>query len=136
MRASAAMSAAAEGRVSPASTHSAPAAVQRSRSTAYSDQAASAVNRVSVYAIDWTNAVGYAPHSAASTIPVRGPCRRAPTAKIPQAARSPAVQATAIPAPWTVKGVTVARPRSRAGSSGKKARSGWAPPSGRVTVWP
>lgn len=74
------MSAAAEGRVSPARTHRAPAVIQRSLSTAYSDQAASAVNRVSVYAIDCTNAVGYAPHSAASTTPVRRPCSLAPTA--------------------------------------------------------
>ncbi len=54
----AAMSAAAVGRVRPASTHSAPATIQRPVRTAYSAQAASAVNRVSVYAIDCTNAVG------------------------------------------------------------------------------
>lgn len=74
------MSAAAVGRVSPARTQSAPATIQRPLRTAYSAQAASAVNRVSVYAIDWTNAVGYTPHSAASTTPVRRPRRWAPTA--------------------------------------------------------
>ncbi len=132
----AAISAAAEGRVSPASTHRAPATIHRRVSTQYSDQAASAVNRVSVYAIDWTNAVGYTPHSAASTTPARRPYSRAPTAKIPQAASSPATQATSSPAPARPSGVTSAMPRSSAGSSGKKARSEWTPTSGSVTVYP
>ncbi|CAM5229053.1 hypothetical protein STANM309S_04357 [Streptomyces tanashiensis] len=132
----AAISAAAVGRVSPATAHSTPARIQRPRSTAYSDQAARAVNSVSVYAIDWTNAVGYTPQRTASRTPARGPNACVPHRAIPQAAASPAVQETRSPAVAASRGRTAERPRSRAGRSGKKARSEWTSPFGRVTWYP
>ena len=81
------------GRVSPASAASRPAVTQRPVSTAYSDQAASAVNSDSLYAIDCTIPTGSTAHSSTAQTPARRPYTWSATAKIPQAAASEASSA-------------------------------------------
>ncbi|GAA3307362.1 hypothetical protein GCM10020295_66020 [Streptomyces cinereospinus] len=126
-----------------------PAVSQRPVSTAYSDQAASAVNRDSVYAIDCTIPTGGTAHSSTAQTPTRRPppspgspvppspnrpCTWSATAKIPQAAASEASRLTAKPAPAYDSGVTVCSSRSSQGSSGKKkARLECTSPLGRRT---
>lgn len=122
------------GRVSPASEDSTPAHIQRSVSTAYRLQAASAVNSASEYAIDCTIPTGSAAHSAASATPARGPCSRSPVAYSAQAAPSDASQATSSPASAGDSVVSADRPRSSQGNSGKKARLECTSPVGSATV--
>lgn len=83
------------GRVNPAKRQSTPAVSQRSRSRAYRVQAASAVNKPSLYDIVWTMLCGSSPQSTASMIPTRRPWSRLPMANSPQAAASAAIQASA-----------------------------------------
>lgn len=130
----AATTAAPTGRVSPASEASTPAQIQRPVSTAYTPQAASAVNSDSEYAIDCAIPTGSAAHSAASATPARCPCSRSPVAYSAQAAPSDVTQATAIPASAADSGESADSPRSSQGSSGKKARLECTSPSGSATV--
>lgn len=94
------------------------------------------MNSDSLYAIDCTIATGSAAHSATASTPARRPYRRSATAKIPQAAASPATAETTRPAdPWPSP-VTAETKRSSQGSSGKKARLEWTSPLGRTTSYP
>lgn len=61
------------GRVRPASRASVPAVSHRPVRTAYSDQAASAVNSDSLYAIDCTIPTGRTAHSTTAHTPARRP---------------------------------------------------------------
>ncbi len=130
----AATTAAPTGRVSPASEASTPAHIHRPVSTAYTPQAASAVNSDSEYAIDCTIPTGSAAHRAARAIPARGPCSRSPVAYSAQAAASDVSQATTIPASAGDSGERADSPRSSHGSSGKKARLECTSPLGSWTV--
>lgn len=84
--------------------------------------------------MDCTIPTGSTPHSTASVTPVRRPYSRSPTAKIPQAANSEAIQLTSRPASAAPSGESAARARSNQGSSGKKARSEWTAPPGSRRV--
>ncbi|CAM5507148.1 hypothetical protein SHIRM173S_11646 [Streptomyces hirsutus] len=121
------------GRVRPASDARIPAVTQRPVSTAYSDQAASAVNRDSLYAIDWTTPTGSTAQSSTAQTPARGPCTWSATAKIPHAAASEASAATTKPPSAYDSGDTAATSRSSQGSRGKKARFECTSPFARRT---
>lgn len=110
-----------------------PAVTQRPVRTAYSDQAASAVNSDSVYAIDCTTPTGSTAHSSTAHTPTRRPYTWSATAKIPQAAASEASVPTTRPAWAYDSGVTADTARSSHGSSGKNARFEWTSPFGRRT---
>lgn len=133
---SAATTAAPTGRVSPASEASRPALTHRPVRTAYSDQAASAVNKDSLYAIDCTIPTGSTAHSATAQTPARLPYSSSATRKIPQAAQSDASQLTSRPASAYDRGLTADTSRSSHGSSGKNARFECTVPSGRRTSQP
>ena len=76
----------------PPSAASSPAATQRPVSTAYSDQAASAVNSDSLYAIDCTIPTGSTPTAPPRRSRPGARTHDPPTAKIPQAAASEATE--------------------------------------------
>ncbi len=140
----AAATAAPTGRVSPAAAASRPAASHRPRRAPYRAQAASAVNSDSLYAMDCTMPTGSAAQAATAHTPARRPSEPRPrsvhtrraTAKIPQAAASPATAETTRPAEPYDSPVGAATSRSSQGSSGKKARFEWTAPFGRATSYP
>ncbi|GAB2885818.1 hypothetical protein GCM10027074_62910 [Streptomyces deserti] len=99
-----------------------PAVTQRPVSTACSDQAASAVNSDSLYAIDCTIPTGSTAHSSTAQTPTRRPYTWSATAKIPQAAANEASRLTTNPPSAYDSGDTAATSRSSQGRRGKNAR--------------
>ncbi len=80
------------------------------------------MNSDSLYAMDCTIPTGSAAQTATANTPARRPWTRSATAKIPQAAASPATTDTTRPAEPYENPVAAETTRSSHGSSGKNAR--------------